>query len=926
MAANTLAQVLKAGQSIWYDNIRRQLISSGELARMRDYGVRGVTSNPTIFQKAISGSTDYDEALVDFVKKGHRPERIVWDLFVEDIRAAADVFRPVYDSSKGLDGYVSLEVSPERANDTAGTVRMARDLWRRVDRPNVMIKIPGTREGLPAIRKMLSEGININITLLFAVQRYREVVDAFMSGLEDRLAAGGDIARVASVASFFVSRVDTKIDKRLDQMIEAAADPKDKKRLSRLLGKAGIANAKEAYQAFGELHSGARWERLRKAGAQVQRCLWASTSVKDPRYSDLMYVEELIGPDTVDTVPPATLEALRDHGEIRRSLDEHVDVARRQLRDLAAAGIDLDDVTHELEVEGVEAFAKSFDDLRKTVADEVKAIKAGRGPRQWASLGSAAPAVEKQLAKLGKDEVPRRMWATDASLWTADAAAAGDVRERLGWLTVADHLLEDSARLRSVAREGRRYSDVVLLGMGGSSLCPDVLRNTFGKAPGHPRMWVLDTTDPATILGVRRAIKPSQTLFVVASKSGGTTETMSHFKYFWGETEAEVGARAGRHFAAITDPETSLQKLAEEHKFRWIFKNPPDIGGRYSALSYFGMVPGALAGVDVVEMLERGVEMAHACAPTVAPEKNPGVWLGAIMGRLALEGRDKVTLITSPQVATFGYWVEQLIAESTGKQGKGIVPVEGEPPGKTGVYGPDRLFVHIRLDRDPEDQRVRALEEAGQPVVTLTMRDKLDLGAEFLRWEVATAVAGSILGIDAFDQPNVQESKDNTKRVLDGFKRSGKLPAAEEVPAADAARALKQLLAKGKKGAYVATMAYTERTATSERALRDARELVRDATKFATTVGYGPRFLHSTGQLHKGGPPTGLFVQVVQQDRSDVKIPGEQYGFSVLKQAQALGDLASLESRKLPAVRITLGANPAAGWKAFVTAVRAAVE
>ena len=920
-----LQQILAEGQSIWYDNIRRQLITSGELARMRDYGVRGVTLNPTIFQKAISGSTDYDEALVELARKNHRPERIVWDLFVEDIGAAADVFRPVYEASGGADGFVSLEVSPERANDTAGTVRMVRELWRRVDRPNVMIKIPGTREGLPAIRRMLGEGINVNVTLIFSVQRYQEVADAFMSGLEDRLEAGGKIDRLASVASFFVSRVDTKVDKLLDQKIEAESDPKARRRIERLLGKAGIANSKEAYQAFLKLHSGPRWERLRAAGARVQRCLWASTSVKDPRYSDLMYVEELIGPDTVDTVPPQTLVALREHAEIRRSLDEHVDAARRQLRELAEVGVDIDEVTLELELEGVEAFAKSFDDLRKTVADEVKAIKAGRGPRQWASLGAAAPAVEKQLGALAKAEVPRRLWAKDAGLWTEDAAAAAEVRERLGWLTVAEQLLEHSARLREVAREGRRYADVVLLGMGGSSLCPDVLRHTFGKAPGHPRLHVLDTTDPASVLAVRRAIRPRDTLFIVASKSGGTTETLSHFAYFWAETEAEVGARTGRHFAAITDPGTPLQELAEEHGFRWIFKNPPDIGGRYSALSYFGMVPGALAGVDVVEMLERGVEMAHSCAPTQAPEKNPGVWLGAVMGRLALDGRDKLTLIASRRVATFGYWVEQLIAESTGKEGKGIIPVEGEPLGAPGVYGPDRLFVHIRVERDPEDRRVKALEEAGLPVVTLTLRDKLDLGGEFLRWEVATAVAGSILGIDAFDQPNVQESKDNTKRVLDGFKKTGRLPEAKSVPAAEAAPELRRLLGRAKRGGYLATMAYTERTAGSERALRQLRELVRDEKHLATTAGYGPRFLHSTGQLHKGGPPTGLFLQVVQEDRTEVPIPGQPYGFSVLKQAQALGDLESLGSRGLPVARVTLGRNPSAGWQALVTAVRAAV-
>src|SRR5207248_9174680 len=325
-------------------------------------------------------------------------------------------------------------------------------------------------------------------------------------------------------------------------------------------------------------------------------------------------------------------------------------------------------------------------------------------------------------------------------------------------------------------------------------------------------------------------------------------------------------------------------------------------------------------------MLERAVEMSHSCADSVPVDKNPGVWLGAVMGELAAGGRNKVTLITSPKVATFGYWVEQLIAESTGKQGKGIVPVEGEPVGKPAVYGDDRLFVYIRMDGEAPHRSVRALEKAGQPVVTLTLRDKLDLGGEFLRWEIATAIAGAILRIDAFDQPNVQESKDNTKKVLARFKASGKLPPAESVPASKSKSGLRSLLERAKPGAYLAIMAYTTRTPGAEAAIASIRTSVRDATHHATTAGYGPRFLHSTGQLHKGGPKTGLFLQIVQEDTKDVKIPGQPYSFSVLKRAQSLGDLQSLTSRRLPVLRVMLGPDPAAGWRALVAAARSAVR
>jgi transaldolase/glucose-6-phosphate isomerase len=910
------------GQSLWLDNIRRQLITSGELARLRDEGLTGVTSNPTIFEKAVSGSTDYDEAMVEMVRAKTKSEDMLWDLMIEDVQSAADVFRPVYDRTKGQDGFVSIEVGPTIANSTRETIDFAQYLHDRCKRPNVMVKIPATEEGLPAIEEHISRGNNINITLIFAVDRYAEVVEAYLSGLEKLQKHGGDLSKVASVASFFVSRVDTKVDKMLADRVNQAEDPRARRALEQLYGKAGIANSKMAYERYKQFFTGPRWEKLRKAGARTQRCLWASTSTKDPRYPDTYYVEELIGPDTVDTIPPQTLAAFREHGEVRRSLDENVDVARRQLKQLADAGVDLDQVTDELEVEGVAAFTKSFETLLQALEKSSKEIKAGKGPRQWHSLGALQPGVDAQLAKLQKEDAPRRLWAKDSTLWSADAGKRQEIRDRLGWLDVADKMLEKAGDFRELAQQGRKLSDVVLLGMGGSSLCPDVLRNTFGPAvKGHPRLHVLDTTDPATILSVRSRIKLPSTLFIVASKSGETTETLSHFAYFFEQTKQN-----GKQFAAITDAGTPLEKLAKENRFRWTFVNPPDIGGRYSALSYFGLVPGALMGVDVEEMLQRAVEMEHSCADSVPADKNPGVWLGAVMGRLATQGRNKVTLITSPKVATFGYWVEQLLAESTGKEGKGLVPIEGEPVGKPAAYGDDRLFVYIRMDADPPNRAVRALEKAGQPVVTLTLRDKLDLGGEFFRWEVATAIAGSILGIDAFDQPNVQESKDNTKKVLATFKTRHKLPPAESTPAAKSKPGLAALLGKAKKGAYFAIMAYTTRTPQSEAAIAAIRTAVRDKRKLATTAGYGPRFLHSTGQLHKGGPKTGLFLQIVQDDAKDVPIPGQPYTFSVLKQAQAIGDLQSLSSRRLPVLRVTLGKTPATGWKALAAAVRAAVR
>src|SRR5262245_19835530 len=438
MSTSPVQELKALGQSLWLDNIRRQLVTSSELARLRAEGISGVTSNPTIFEKAVSGSTDYTEALVRMVGAGLDAEHILWELMLEDIRAAADVFRPVYDERAGADGYVSIEVSPRLAMDTEGTVAMARDLFRRAGRPNVMVKIPGTKPGLPAIRQMLGEGVNINVTLIFSTERYDEVVDAFMSGLEDLKSAGGDPSRVSSVASFFVSRVDTKVDKLLDAKIDAASSPAVKQQLARLLGKAGIANSKVAYEHWKRLHSGPRWESLRGAGARPQRCLWASTSTKDPRYPDTMYIEELIGPDTVDTVPPATLAAFREHGEVRRSLDADIPAAHRQLQELAQVGIDLREITHQLETEGVELFDKSFASLLETLEQATRDIRAGKGPRQWHSLGPLQPQVDAAVTALDKDAVPRRLWSKDPTLWVPGTEPG----KWMGWLSVPEKMLE----------------------------------------------------------------------------------------------------------------------------------------------------------------------------------------------------------------------------------------------------------------------------------------------------------------------------------------------------------------------------------------------------------------------------------------------------------------------------------------------------
>jgi transaldolase/glucose-6-phosphate isomerase len=861
---NPLFELRQLGQSVWLDYIRRGLITSGEFKQLvEDYAVAGVTSNPTIFNKAISGSGDYDEALRSLVESGERdPRTLFLRLAIEDIGMVADVLRPVYESANGGDGFASLEVSPGLAHDTAGTVAEASELFARLARLNVMIKVPGTPEGVPAIEELTAQGVNVNVTLLFSVKAYEQVALAYIAGLERRLAAGQRIHGIASVASFFVSRVDTAIDALLPDS-------------SPLRGKAAIANAKIAYQVFKRLFSGPRWERLAAAGARVQRPLWASTGTKNPSYSDVMYVEGLIGADTVNTMPESTLHAFAEHGRARPAVDEALDDAENTIRLLPGAGVDLDAVTAKLLDDGVAAFTRDFDKLIEAIDAKRKKI-VEEEERPLVSLGTLAGPVENRLSSMAKAEVARRIWAKDHTVWKPDPT---EITNRLGWLIspeqMTDALNELVAFSRRAADDG--FEHVVLMGMGGSSLAPEVIAATFGAAAGYPRLRVLDTTDPGSIVALEADIDLSRTLFLVASKSGTTVETLSQYAYF------HAKAPRGEQYVAITDPGSTLAALGRERGFRRVFLNPSDIGGRYSALSYFGLVPAALIGSPVHELLDAAVEMACACASCVPVAENPGLWLGAVIGEAAKAGRDKLTLVVPEAISTFGTWVEQLVAESTGKEEKGILPVEGEPLGPPDVYGDDRLFVSL-------DAEIRL-----RPAATLAFDNPVRLGAEFFRWEFATAVAGAVLGVNPFDQPNVQEAKDATNRVL----AAGKLPD----PGFDD---LDALLSRVRPGDYIAITAYIQRNAANEGALRQVRVRLRDRYRVATTVGFGPRYLHSTGQFHKGGPNTGVFIQVVADDPTDIAIPGKPYTFGMLKAAQALGDLESLRAHGRRAGRVKL--------------------
>jgi len=909
---NPLKELRKYGQSFWLDYIRRSLITGGELKRLaKEDGLRGVTSNPTIFQKAIAGSSDYDDILKKIIDADPQADaRALYErLALEDIQLAADVLREVYEETDGADGYVCLELSPDLTRDTKGSIEEANRLWKEVNRPNLMVEIPAIPEGNPIIEALIAEGINVNVNLMFSLSHYEAVAQSYLQGLKKC----PEPHRVASVASFSVSQVDKEVDKILDDIGTPEA--------LELRGKIAIANAKMAYKRFREVFSEESWEQMKKKKARVQRLLWASTDTKNPAYSDVLYVEGLVGPDTINTMAPATLNAFRDHGKIHSSIQEGLEKAEAALKHLASLGVDLDTVTEKLQKEGVDAFVGSFNSLLATLQDKRQAILHGLKEQQALFLGEYKNRVEERLESWKTKNFSRRLWSKDPTLWFPETKP--EIRDRLGWLILPELMHERLDELVSFAWQVKKegVSNVVVLGMGGSSLAPEVFQKTFGNEPGYPELIVLDSTHPSAVQSVKDKLDLAQTLFLVSSKSGTTLETLSLFRYFWKQV-SQATETPGHHFAAITDPGTPLLKLAQERDFRRIFQANPEVGGRYSAFTDFGLVPAALIGLDVHRLLDRGWIASENCAFCVSEEKASGFILGAAMGELA-GSRNKLTFLVSPSISSFPDWLEQLIAESTGKDGKGIVPVVKEPLTSPEEYGEDRFFVALFLEGDDGGElqaRINSFKKAGHPVVLHSLDEKFDLGREMFCWEIAVAAAGSVLGIHPFNQPDVQLAKDFTKKAMEmGLQTNGQHNSDVETLSIDEpetlAEALKKWITQARPGDYVALQAYLCPAPEATAALQNIRLELMKHTKLATTTGYGPRFLHSTGQLHKGGPNKGLFLQIVDEPKADLPVPETNYDFRSLIKAQALGDYQALKQRDRRILRINLRADIGRGFE-----------
>jgi len=943
---STMIDLLSYGQSYWLDNLTRKMITDGSLKkRVSDQGLRGMTSNPSIFHKGITGSEDYDGQIKELIPKGLTPQQIYDALTIKDVQDACDILKPVFDSSNGTDGFVSLEVSPYLARNTQGSIDEAHRLHDLVGRANCLIKIPGTKEGIPAIEQLLYDGININVTLLFSVERYVEIAQAYVRAVQRRVADGKPVKDIVSVASFFLSRIDVQVDQLLSQYI-TAGDKNEALKPQLLLGKAAIASAKLAYQEFKKIFNSPEWKELKSKGANVQRPLWASTSTKDPLYNDVRYIETLIGNDTVNTLPDDAIEAFADHGKLEKdTIEQDVDQAAKVFVDLKNIGIDIDDVTKLLENEGIKKFVEPYDQLMTGLAGK-RATMLGDGfSTQQISYGKLKKEVDAAATSMDDKRVGVRLYQKDPYLWKTDEQAKM-ITQSMGWITVPDTSDETIEELNAFStqmkNEGYKYA--VLLGMGGSSLCSEVARETFGTAAGYLELLVLDNTDPAAIQDVEDQLDIEHTLFIVATKSGGTKETLSFFKYFYAQLEKKGKGNIGNSFVAITDAGSPLVKIAEDHQFRKIFINASDIGGRYSVLSNFGLLPMSLMGIDIMAMMQSAKQMKVSCDAYVPVAANPGISLGMTLGICQRHGRDKVTFALSSSISSFGYWVEQLIAESTGKEGKGLVPVNGETLGAPEVYGKDRVFVHMYLPADDitaDEQKLKALEDAGHPVVRIKVTDKIALGGEYYRWEIATAVAGIIIGINPFDQPNVAESKKNTDNILEEWKKDKNFKPAEPLVKIDefsvyGGKQVEQIKDNGKSigdiisafgglaqpGDYIAFLPYFMMTEQRTKILQDCRMQMRDKLKVATTLLNGPRYLHSTGQLHKGGPATGLYIIFTGDEHKDLAIPEEQYGFQVLHQAQSLGDYRSLDDKGRRVIRINLGTDIDKGLELSIGSIK----
>jgi len=916
------------GQTIWMRGVRRRLVDSGRLALgVIENAIGGLETDLVGLSGALERGPEYVEPLLRLGAISTAAD-VGEHLLAEEAGIAAAALQEVYENSDGRHGLVSVDVDPATANDAEEMSHAARRLLVASGAPNVMAKLPPTRSGFAVFEALVADGLQVHIGPVFSIDSVVRAAAAFERGT-----AGTAAARVA-VLSLGLAPLDNAIDQLLRRRIRAARH--DVSGIESLVGGAATAIAKVAWRRLCELALAAA---STPDGAVPPRRLhlaWVDLSSSDSRQPRQHYVESLIGADTIAVLDTMLLDAVKRRGRVDATLGQRVDEAEEVLVELAEAGIDVHAVGEALEKEAVRRAQAAYADYQAraaAAADAVAASSGGAADRMasgspWFAEESEVDDALVDCSELEEGRVVSRMWEKDVSLWSDDDATGELVRTRLGWLdAAASSPPEPEAMRRAAAQlESAGCDSVLLLGMGGSSLAADVCRRAFRS----DRLHVLDSTVPAQIKATLSRLDPARTAVLVASKSGTTIEVRALFDWFYALAAPALDA-PGKRFAAITDPGTPLEQLAYDRDFGQLWLAPADVGGRFSALTVFGMLPMAVMGIDVAAVHAAARRMAAACAAEVATAANPAARLAAALFGAAEGGRDKITFLPSTSLSAFAPWAEQLIAESTGKAGRGLIPVVDEPAVEAEHYGDDRIFVSLAIrgeDDDDRRQRLDAIEAAGHPLLRLELGERHDLGGEFFRWEAAVAIVGALMGINPFDQPDVQASKDRTAALLsahcEGMPMSGRPPLAadtewavfadiendEELAARQRgdglASWLRAHLGRATVPDYVGIQAFLAATPETRRALQGVRRMLVEELGVATTLGWGPAFLHSTGQLHKGGPDSGLFLQVTADDEDDLDIPGAGYSFSELVRAQSMGDLAALQERGRRVLRVHL--------------------
>ncbi|MCX7905237.1 MAG: bifunctional transaldolase/phosoglucose isomerase [Elusimicrobiales bacterium] len=889
----------KIGQSIWLDSISRNMILNGTLANMIEkYDIVGLTSNPTIFENAIVKSNLYDNSIEIAAKKFTNIQDIAYSLMIEDIQRACDLFKSVYEKTSGTDGFVSIEIPPT-LNEINSIIECATKIWEIVNRENLMIKIPATENGITAGEKLLKMGINVNMTLIFSPKIYDKVTEAYLSAVKWRV-ENKIQGNIFSVASFFVSRIDTELTNIFSNIINSINDTEKINEINKLKGKAAVAVSLLIYEIYLKKFHSNDFKKYEELGIKPQKLLWASTSTKEPNIKDSFYLDELCLPYTIATAPQHTIYSFFEHGKINdEKIETRISQAHYIYEKIISLGIDWEKIYEKLLSEGIKKFIESYNNILKAIETKIKNISLQKLTMQIYNVS-----LEELLDKIEKENFIKRIFSKDTTLWKKDTQNAKIIKNSLGWLELPNKMKEKLPEIESfrqeIIKEG--YKDVLLLGMGGSSLASEVIVNIFGQNK-KIKFHVLDSTNPDWINKITKNIKIEKTLFIVSSKSGTTLETISHFKYFFNLLKTKT-KKAGKNFIAITDKDTPLEKIAIKYKFRKIFINPSDIGGRFSVFSYFGLVPASFTQANLSKLITN----AQNAMSELNKDNSPAIVLGAFLGLSYLNGKDKLTLVVPKKLQRFGLWIEQLIAESTGKEGKGILPIIDYEIYEPSSYSNDRCFVAITLKNFPEnEEKINQIIKSGHPLLKIYLDDVYDIAKEFYRWEIATALCGHIMKINPFDQPDVQFTKEFTQKILKSknfFNLSPQIKNSSfEIYTANTSKIEKDdslswyILKNTSEDGYIAFCLYLDENNKNIKFFEEIKQNILKKTSIPTIIVYGPRYLHSIGQLFKGGKNSGTFIILTSKPKKDIKILGESLSFNKICVSQAKGDFLAMKEK-----------------------------